>query len=480
MTDPGAPTVVVVGGGCAGTLTAANLLRAPGGPLRVVLVERSGRFGPGVAYATADHRHLLNVAAERMSAYPDQPGHFARWARAAGHAAAPGAFLPRAVYGDYLRHVLDDAARAGARRGRCLERLHGEVVALQPAPAAGTSARGGPGAAADGGAHAVLADGRRIAAAHVVLALGSVPGPPAVPLPEDPRVVADPWAAGALEGPAGDGETLLIGSGLTAVDVALTLAAREPRRRLIAVSRGGCLPFDHLPGRRTPVPAPPPPAAPCTVEALERWLALHVARARRAGHDWRDAIDGVRDHVQAAWRALPVHERRRFLRDRLRPWELRRHRMAPGVAAQVRALRAEGRLLVRAGRVVGVRALARTVEVLVATGDQLRTLRAGRVVLCAGIGGDVTCTRSPLVQALLADGHARPDDLSLGICATDGGTVIGADGRLRPWLHVLGPLRRGELLETTAVGEIRVQAQALARTLAAAIAPPAAAPADVS
>ena len=475
------PTVAVVGAGCAGTLTAVQLLRRGAGRLRVVLIDRTGTFGPGVAYSTDDERHLLNVVAERMSAFPDEPGHFAAWVRGTGRPAPRGAFLPRALYGEYLQALLDEAERAGAAAGRSLVRIHGEAVDVEPSSPGGRS-------------WVVLADRWRIAADHVVLALGSLRGAPPVALPDDPRVVADPWAPGALHDLPPGAVTLLVGSGLTAVDVALSHCARDPRARTIAVSRGGCLPFDQLPGVREPVPATaPPPPAPATVASLERWMRLHVSRTRRAGHDWRDALDGIRPQAARLWQSLPPEEQRRFVHEHARAWELRRHRMAPEIAEQVRALLRSGRLLVRAGRIVAVRALDETLEVLVASGaardggappsrdatlpsdafpaaraaePELRTLRVQRVVLCAGPGGDVHSADSPLVQALLARGLAAPDALALGMRATADGALVGADGGVRPSLHLLGPLRRGELWETTAVGEIRQQAQRIAAAIA--------------
>src|SRR4029079_505649 len=76
---PGSPAVVaVVGAGAAGTLTAIHLRdravrdeRA----LHTVLVDPRPEPGRGVAYSTADRRHLLNVPAGGMSALADQPGH---------------------------------------------------------------------------------------------------------------------------------------------------------------------------------------------------------------------------------------------------------------------------------------------------------------------------------------------------------------------------------------------------------------------
>ena len=48
-----APTIAIVGAGFSGTMTAVQLARqAAGRPLRVVIIEPSGKFGSGVAYGT--------------------------------------------------------------------------------------------------------------------------------------------------------------------------------------------------------------------------------------------------------------------------------------------------------------------------------------------------------------------------------------------------------------------------------------------
>ena len=69
------PTVAIVGAGLSGTLVAVNLLRYATRPLRIVMIERRGDFGPGVAYSTTDPQHRLNVPAARMSAFETAPLH---------------------------------------------------------------------------------------------------------------------------------------------------------------------------------------------------------------------------------------------------------------------------------------------------------------------------------------------------------------------------------------------------------------------
>jgi len=103
-------TVAVVGAGASGTLTAIELVRVAchrERALRVLLIDEADH-GLGVAYATTDEQHRLNVPAARMSALADDPDHLLRWAVGQGLDVRPDDFLPRALYGRYLRDLLAD------------------------------------------------------------------------------------------------------------------------------------------------------------------------------------------------------------------------------------------------------------------------------------------------------------------------------------------------------------------------------------
>ena len=119
-------TIAIVGGGVAGTLTAMQLLRASAS-VRVVLINQDATIGRGVAYSTSSRSHLLNVPAARMSAFPDDPDHFLRWARMRLGPATPNdAFLPRQLYGEYVAELLRPSMRAcAARRDARRSRLGG-------------------------------------------------------------------------------------------------------------------------------------------------------------------------------------------------------------------------------------------------------------------------------------------------------------------------------------------------------------------
>jgi uncharacterized NAD(P)/FAD-binding protein YdhS len=417
-----ARTVAVVGGGCAGVLATRELLR--GGDDRVVLIEPD-EPGGGLAYGSARPWHLLNSRAGAMSADPDDPGHFARWA-----GISPGSFAPRTVYGSYLRDVFarttaqhDDRLRVVRDRARRASRgrIHTE--------------KSGP-----------------ISADEVVVATGNPSAAHLAALDGHPDYLADPWRPGALEAIPSDVPVLLVGAGLTAIDVVLTLTADGNRDAPItAVSRRGQLPLTHADE------VSPPSELSLDEPGTLRDLVRRVRKAAADAGDWRAVVDGLRPSIDRLWGNLTPDEQDAFLRHLARPWECHRHRMAPPVGARVAGLREEGRLEVRSG---GLRSIAAP-----PAGGLLVELEAGvqwfgAVVNCAG-PGRLPAAAGSFARSLLTDGHARLGPHGLGLDIDAGGRLIGADGRARENLWLIGPLRRGARWETTAVPEIRTQARAL-------------------
>ncbi len=445
--------VVVVGDGAAGTLVALQLLRRwrtggpPAGGEAVVALVGTGGTGRGVAYSTDDPRHLLNVPASGMSALPDDPEHLLRWARAHDAQAGPGAYLPRGRYGTYLAETLEQEVAAPGAVGR-LRRVRRRAVRVGPAPGDRTRVHLDDGGAVDGD--------------DVVLALGvQAPGAAWAPagLREDPALVDDPWTPGALARLDGD-RVLLVGTGLTMVDAALTL--RRPGRTLHAVSRHGLLPRVHASRPVVPTPFVLPDDVELDTRTLVAAVQDQVARTVRAGGDWREVIDGVRTRAAECWQRLCGHCRAELLAHDVRRWEVLRHRMPRASATAIAAARASGALTVRAA---GVADAVRTPEGLRVGLSDGTTVVVDHVVSCTGPLLDPARSHDPLLRALLDDGLAVPGPLALGLATDPDGQVLGRDGRgHRLW--TLGALRRGEVWETTAVPEIRVQAHDLAVALA--------------
>lgn len=445
------PTIAIVGGGASGVLTALHLLRRRAA-VRIVLIEERPTLGRGVAYGTTSDAHILNVPAANMSAYPDEPRHFLQWARDRFPDADGGSFLPRWLYGQYLEWCLAEEV-ALSRRRTPFTAVQGRVVGVVAGP---------------DGAVLRLSSGETLWASQVVLALGNSAGPTGTATAPRPGPVRDAWQPDALADLPAGRPVVLIGTGLTAVDVVLSLEDAGFDGPIHAVSRRGLLPRVHepMPDGAGPIHAAGP--GPGSARELVASIRDEIRLAAVLGQDWRGVVDGLRPRTQALWAALPEAERARLHRHALRYWEVHRHRMAPEVAERIDRLRHSGRLRISAGRVVSVLPVSGGAAVTVrprgGRADGI-VLEAGAVIRCTGPREDLGSLGDPLLDGLFAVGDATPGPLGLGLAVDPDGRLLDRDGHPSEGLWAIGPLRRGALLETTAIPEIRLQAEALARYL---------------
>ena len=443
--------VAIVGGGAAGVLTAIHFRRSKP-EAQITLINTLGRPGTGAAYGTNDPTHLLNVPAQRMSAWPDDPDHFCRWLDE--RAVTPlESFAPRLAYGRYLQEQL---AAADIR----IE--NAEVVGLMP----GTPVR------------MALQDGRGLSADAVVLATGRPKGsmPESLERAFAPvlaagtsggKVVVDPWAparCGARCAPPAS--VLVIGSGLTGIDVALPLIARGATVTLL--SRHGALPRRfRITGAPSEVPNVDALAAEVSLEQVRAALAADLSCARQTGSDWRQVIDALRPRTTRLWRSLGWEDQRRFLREDLRQWDILRHRMPPTIADEIHAALDSAQLTIEAGEVANVSLQGTGVELVVTTSDGSVRRRGDAVVVATGTSWDRrSLHRSPLWSNLLSHNIASLHPSGVGVRVDPEGHLIDAAGVTVPDIICLGLIRQGEEWESTAIPEIRSQAAAIAQLLA--------------
>ena len=298
---------VVVGGGFSGAAVAAQLARRTPPDFSLALFEPN-ELGRGAAYGTRHDEHLLNTRAGMMSLFPDDPSHFVRWL---GARADPQAFISRRAYGAYVNEIARQAFERPrfthvADRVRRVERRGRREYVVESGI------------------------GTRFLARDVVLATGNPP-PNGGFLPLEiqlhPGYIGDPWRCDYRRV---GGHVLVIGSGLTALDVLVALETSGHRGVVHILSRRGrfpnvhaeVAPYDVIPALDTR-----------DARALLRSFRLHVRKAAQRGFDWRAVVDALRPEAEAIWRRLSLVERRRFERHLRVHWERHRHRAPQQVDA---------------------------------------------------------------------------------------------------------------------------------------------------
>ncbi len=448
-------SVVIIGGGLSGALFGLKLHRARPN-WRIVVVEPRKRLGRGIAYGACGPNHMLNVPVSRMEVGLEPP--FTQWldtrrseiadALVEAKLDLSAAFVPRRLFGDYMEERVNSALSLKARSG--FTAMRGEAVRL-----------------VDDGHGVLLTDGREVRADLVVLAMGNLPPrPPGGPdrwLYDTGYFIPDPWAAGAFDDIDPDEPLLLIGTGLTMVDVALRIAQDGHRGPMLALSRRGLKPRRHQAGGawseflHDKIPASP--------RQLARLLRAEIARAESQGIPWQRVFDAARPAVAAVWHSWDMTHRRQFLRH-LRPrWDIHRHRTAPRVGEALDRLVSDGKLELAAGRIAGFHEAGDFVDVAInLRGGGTRQFRAGHVINCTGPGSDFDKIAIPLIADLRNRRLAKPDALGVGLETRDC-AVLDANGRASDWLFALGPLTRPTWWEIVAVPEINLQIERLVKQI---------------
>ena len=443
-------TIAIIGGGASGLIAAIQLIRRAKWALKIVFVESRANLGRGVAYSTEFDSHLLNVPAGSMSALPDDSDHFVRWMRTnVAKDFGRHSFARRSLYGRYLGETLAEACLL-ATQHISLDHYRSRATHVEIHRC---------------GARVWMENNLRISADQVILALGHPPQENPMPAGSGVEAVSA-WSRSAFEALEPEASVLLVGSGLTAVDAALALDERGHRGTIHVVSRHGKWPLVHG-ASAAPIPSSPPRSA-ATPRSILRAIREQVACIG----GWQAAVDSLRPHTNALWARASQRERRRFLRHLRFYWQIHRHRMPPEVAAKIHSMRWSGRVLLHSGRIAGARIENDSrlqVRVALLGGRDDLSVEVARVINCTGPSLNLRDWSHPLIHDLLETGIAGTDPLGLGLLTDNDGALIGRDGAASNVVFTLGPMRRGTLLETTAIPEIREQAASLASRLLAGL-----------
>ncbi|MFM8697504.1 MAG: FAD/NAD(P)-binding protein, partial [Phycisphaerales bacterium] len=250
----------------------------------------------------------------------------------------------------------------------------------------------------------LLASGRSTVADAVIVA----PGMPPARAPWNrvdhgaPRgaLIADPWETGAFEGIDPGAEVLVLGSGLTAIDVAQGLRRAGHVGVIRMVSRNGRLPLAHAVLGEPAATIDPAALGGGPSAVMHAVRALARARAK-AGLGWQGAVDAIRPHATAVWQSWTPAQRRRFLRHARPAWEVHRHRAPRAVLDDLGQQMLDGTIVVERGALAALHpAPGDAVEVQVKGPDGVwRSHRVARIPMAGPMQLKIRATRCARLPA---------------------------------------------------------------------------------
>ncbi|WP_447793391.1 FAD/NAD(P)-binding protein [Pseudomonas farris] len=444
-------TIVIVGGGFSGTVTAIQILRRKLKHVRVVLVDNSANVGRGLAYNSDHSECMLNVPVGNMSAFPDKPSDFVKYCQGRKLEVTESSFVSRAIFGDYISERLHAIKKESEKESR-FELVVGEIVQIKQN---------------DTDLTLQLLDGSEISANHIVLASGhfapvSIPGLELIKHSE--RYQEAPYSKKLLNIVGETTPILLIGAGLTALDIALQLKQQGQNGKIYLLSRRGLLPQPHRQHTKKPDLASLLWVNLTTVNPTARNYFQEIRnQVSNSSLDWRDIIGSLRSITPKLWMALPSIEKQRFLRHLQPYWDTHRHRVAPEIYTKIKEAIDNDSVKVIAGKITHGVCSENSIElnIRLRKNQSSKTIKVAHVINCTGPNSNLRTIENTLLSQLRKDGLIQLDEHGLGVLVDEQLSVKNSSGEALSWLSYVGPLLKANYWEATAVPELRTHIELL-------------------
>lgn len=447
-------------------MTAVQLIEQADCTFELIIINPLQSFVRGIAYQADSAGHLLNVRTAKMSAYPDQPDHFLRYAMqqdVCRHIAADivaQSFLPRAFYGDYLQQIWQNAVTLANQKNILIRQINAKVTQLLTDDIA---------------IRLTLDNGTTLDSHYAVLATGNQP--PGIGILnelEDATIVCrshyyidDPWLSDVTLN-KGDKAVLILGNGLTMVDTVMALRQQGNKQPILSLSRNG---YNMLAHPLQDVQYSDIGAELLGAGSLQQQVKIvikHIRLLTQQGLSAEPVIDAIRPYTQQLWRQLSVKEKRFFMKKIRHLWGVARHRLPADIYQKLQQMRFDGQLQLYAGKLLTAEEVDGGIKIQFydKKTQKIKTAVVSAIINCTGPETDISKLKGHFLRQAEAEGIVVQDALRLGIKAdVTCFRVYNRQGRLHKNLFTLGPLLKGELWESTAVKELRLQAEQLAASL---------------
>lgn len=452
--------IAIIGGGFSGTMIGIHLIRNASAPLEINLINETEVLNTGIAYNPYSKKALLNVVSSRMSAFASDPDHFLNWLMQQGHfrdkdrTLIANSFLPRYLYGEYLKNIWKDALKLADQK-----KIHVDVISSAVKDLTHLK----------DSFNIELKDKSRLSVDYAILASGNhLPGNPNIKssfFTGSANYFQNPWDIRSVSGINSKEPVLIIGNGLTMVDTVIGLLENGFQGQIVSISPNG---FNILPHRHNGL------SYTKLVEEIGEKTGLfelvklfnkHMKLIREYGLSAEPLIDSLRPLTQTIWKRLTIAEKRIFMSRLRHLWGVARHRIPLHIHDKLQQLRIEGRLHIVSGKLIDIIENEDHIIALFYDKKQKQSvqLAVSRVINCTGPETDLLKLEDNYLKNALLNGILSQDELKLGINASpDTYEALDPVGNFQSGLYVVGSNLKGVLWESTAVSELRVQAEKIA------------------
>lgn len=456
----------IIGGGFSGTMTAIQLIYKATNSIKITIINDRDNFNKGFAYSPYSKKHILNVITEKMSAFPDKEHDFLDWVilkeeyKSYDRTLIANSFLPRYVYGEYLVDTWEKAKKIASEKNIELQIIESVVDDIEVSAEIITI---------------VLHTAEKITVDQCVITSGNqVPRNPAITnmdFYKSANYFQNPWMIDSVLHVDSELPVLVIGNGLTMVDTVFGLLEHGFKNKIYSISPNG---FNILPHRHNGLKYTK------LVEEFTENMSLydfvklvnkHVKLVREYGVTAEPVIDSIRPYTQSIWKKLNETERKKFMARLRHLWGVARHRFPMHSHDKIQQLRIDNKLLIKSGKILNFTEVSPKhieVEYFDKKEKEIKKFEVSRVINCTGPESNLSLVENSFLKKALMKGILKQDSLYLGVIAdTDTYQILDINNHKHQHLYTIGSNLKGELWESTAVNELRVQADKLAQQLLA-------------
>lgn len=455
----------IIGAGFTGTMTAVQLINKLTEPCEIILINEQETLNKGIAYNPYSDKHLLNVIAGKMSAYPNKADHFLEWVMQKDNfknkdkTLIENSFLPRQIYGEYLCSIWEEAKTIANSKQIQLTVIDSFVIDLD---------------ILDNTVFLWLENDLKLNVNQCVIATGNqIPRNPKIKnmnFYNSPNYFQNPWKIESVKHTKENLPVLIVGNGLTMVDSVLGLLEQGFKGDIYSISPNG---FNILPHRHNGLKYSKLVEElrdNMTIQELVKLINKHIKMVREYGVSAEPIIDSLRPHTQKIWKSFSDNEKKLFMSRLRHLWGVARHRIPIHSHDKIQQLRIDGKLHINSGKIIDITESNEsiTVQYFDKKENEIKAINISRVINCTGPETDLINLDKSFLKNCLLKGILTQDKLKLGINTdTETFQIINSDGKPHTNLYTIGSNLKGELWETTAVNELRGQAEKLAEILKA-------------